>query len=254
MNLKPNDSFDIYSDGRFYDLENARHRSDLPFYLEQAKLHGGPILELACGTGRIAIPIAEEGFEITGLDISRPMLNQARCKADRAGIKVEWLEGDCRNFSLGRKFKLVFFPFNAIAHIHDLESHEALFDRISEHLEADGRFVFDWLNPKFEFLMRDPSRRYPCFGYDDPDGGGKVIVKESNVYDSATQINHIKWYYRIGLGDEVVRELNMRLFYPKELDALLHYNGFEIEAKYGDFDMAPFVSSSRHQVLVCRRR
>lgn len=254
MSLKPNDSFDIYSDGRFFDLETADYLYDIPFYLEQAKSHGGPILELACGTGRITIPLAQEGFEITGLDISQAMLEQARLKADRAGVKVQWLEGDCRSYNLDRRFKLVFFPFNAMAHIHDLESQEELFERIHEHLEANGRFVFDWFNPNLEILMRDPSRRYPGFRYDDPDGAGKVIVTENNVYDSATQINHIKWYYKIGSAEEVVRELNMRILFPKELDALLHYNGFEIEAKYGDFDMSAFESSSRHQVLVCRRR
>lgn len=254
MSLKSNDSLDIYFDGRFYDLENAGHRRDIPFYLEQAKMHGDPILELACGTGRITIPLAQEGYKIVGLDISQAMLTQARLKANQAGVKVEWLDRDCRSFSLDRKFKLVMFPYNAIGHIHDLKSHETLFKRVHEHLEPDGRFVFDWLNPRLEILMREPSRRYPCFGYDDPDGGGKVIVHESNVYDSATQINHIKLYYRIGLAEEVVRELNVRILYPKELDALLHYNGFEIEAKYGDFERSPFDSSSRHQVLVCRRR
>ncbi len=254
MTLKPSDSFDIYSEGLMYDSESGGITEDLPFYLRQAKAHGGPILELACGTGRVSIPLAQAGFEVVGLDISAPMLDQARLKAKTAKVQIEWVEADCRQFALGRKFPLILFPFNAIAHIHDRESHEALFDRVREHLTPEGRFVFSWFNPNPDFLYRDPDKRYPNMEFDDPHGRGKVVITESNVYDSATQINHIVWYYKIGDAEEYARELNMRMLFPQELDALLHHNGFELEAKYGDFDESPFESSSRQQVCICRCR
>jgi hypothetical protein len=154
-------------------------------------------------------------------------------------------------FDLGKKFKLIIMPFNAIAHIHDRPSHEALFARVREHLAPDGRFAFSWFNPHEKFLHRDPKQRYPCMKYERPDGT-PVEVTESNIYDKATQINHIKWYYRIGDQDEIVRELNMRQLYPAELDALLHYKGYYLENKYGDYDRSPFESSSVRQVCVCR--
>jgi hypothetical protein len=90
--------------------------------------------------------------------------------------------------------------------------------------------------------------------YPDPDGQGQVVVTENNIYEAALQINHVKWYYRIGEQAEIVEDLDMRIFYPQELDALLKYNGFAIEAKFGSYDEIPFESSSTRQLIVCHRR
>ena len=80
--MKPLDCMDIYDDAEFYDQEFANRGHEIPFFLKQAKLAGGPVLEVACGTGRITLPIARAGVEIAGLDISRPMLERARRKAE----------------------------------------------------------------------------------------------------------------------------------------------------------------------------
>lgn len=252
--MKPTDSQLIYSDGRFFDLESGSLAEDIPFYLEQARISGGPILELGCGTGRVTIPLSEAGFQVTGLDISRPMLDQARKKADQKGLDISWIEADCRDFHLGTKFGTIIFPFNGIAHIQDRESHEALFACVHEHLVTTGHFIVDWFNPSLEILLRGETQRYPCFEYDDPDGRGRVLVTEGNHYDRSTQINHVKWYYKIGDLPEETRELNMRILFPQEFDALLYYNGYEIVNKFGDHQGNPFESNSRHQLIVCRLR
>ncbi len=244
---------DLYADGRHYDLQHVGMTDDIPFYLKQARELGGPVLELACGTGRITVPLAEAGIKITGLDLTEGMLRQARARAAGKGIEIDWVLGDCRKFDLERKFKLIFFPFNSIAHLHDPESIEACFACVRKHLSDYGRFIVDIFNPRIDILIRDASQRYPVAEYPDPDGGGTVVITENNVYDAATQVNHIKWYYRVGKsGDERVAELNMRVFFPQELDALLRANGFEIEAKYGDFDESPFTSASPKQIIRVR--
>ena len=253
--MKEIDSESLYSDGRHYDLQHSGITDDIPFYLGEAQRYGGPLLELACGTGRIAIPLAGEGYRVTGLDVSRPMLDRAREKAADAGVSVRWVEADCRDFNLGRRFNLVIFAFNALAHIHDHESMERFLACVKAHLEPAGRFVMDIFNPRLEILLRDPSERYPVAEYADPDGKGTVVITENNVYDSASQINRIKWYYRIGgRSEEVVRELNMRIFYPQELDGLLRDKGFTIDHKYGDCDRTPFSSRSPRQILVLSPR
>ncbi len=252
--MKPNDSGAIYSDGRFFDLESGDLTMDIPFYLKQAAISGGPVLELGCGTGRVTIPMAEAGFEMTGLDLSAPMLEEARRKASRKELNIRWVEADCRKFNLGARFGTIIFPYNGIAHIHDRKSHEALFACIREHLKSNGHFIVDWFNPSLEILLRGSEQRHPCFEYDEPDGRGNVVVTETNFYNRATQINHVKWYYKIGDLPEEVRELNMRILYPQEFDALLHYNGLEIVGKYGDHKGGPFESNSRHQLIVCRLR
>lgn len=250
--MKPIDCEDLYRDGRHYDLQTKEFADDIPFYLRQVEKYGQPVLELACGTGRITIPLAEKGIQISGLDVSEPMLSLARKKAEEKGVPVEWIQGDCRNFKLSKKFRLIFIPVNSIAHLHDLESLEACFSCVKEHLADQGRFIIDVFNPRLDILMRDPTKRYPVAEYPDPDGNGTVVVTENNVYDTASQVNRIKWYYRIGQEkEELVVENNMRILFPQELDALLRYNGFTIEAKYGDYDETPFTSASPKQLVVC---
>jgi trans-aconitate methyltransferase len=183
------------------------------------------------------------------------MLSQAKKKAAMKGVNVEWVQADCRAFKLSKKFRLIFFPFNSISHLHDLEDIEACFSCVKSHLAREGRFIIDMFVPKMEYLMRDPSKRYPVREYPDPDGNGTVTVSESNVYDDATQINRITWYYDIGGGKkQITKENNMRIFYPQELDALLKYNGFTIETKFGSYDETPFRSDSKHQLPICNKR
>jgi len=253
--MKPIDCEPLYRDGRHFDLENRSFVEDIPFYLRQIRRYGQPVLELACGTGRITVPIAEAGYQVTGLDISPGMLSFARAKAAARGLEVEWVQADCRTFDLGQRYAYILLPFNSLAHLHDPDSLEACFERARVHLTSEGRFAIDIFNPRLDYLTRDPTARYPVVEYDDPDGLGTVTITEDNVYDRASQVNRIRWYYSIGSRqDAFVHELNMRVFYPQELDALLRYNGFTIEAKYGEYDETPFVSASPKQLVVCRKR
>ncbi|UCE74640.1 MAG: class I SAM-dependent methyltransferase [Methanomassiliicoccales archaeon] len=252
--MKTCDCEDIYWDGRHYDKKYQDLAEDIPFYLRQVEKYGEPVLELACGTGRVTIPIAEKGFDITGLDISEPMLALAKEKAAERKVDVKWILADYRDFKLDTKFNLIIIPFNSMAHILDLESLNACFSRVKEHLTASGRFIVDYFNPRLDFLLRDPSSRRLIKEYPDPDGKGIVVIYETNVYDAVTQINRIKWYYKIGdEGKEWIKELNMRIYYPQELDELLLLNGFKIEVKYGNFDETPFESQSPKQLIVCRK-
>lgn len=248
--MKPIDCRHTYLDGRHYDLQ-INHLDDLTFYLNQIEKYGEPVLELACGTGRLTIPIAERGVHITGLDISERMLSQSKIKANIKKVRIEWVEADCRNFKLKKKFNFIFLPFNSIAHLHNLKSIEACFYCVKKHLATKGRFIIDMFNPSLNILTRDSSKRYPVAEYPDPDGKGTVVITENNVYDTVNQINRIKWYYKIDNKEEYSEELNMRIFYPQELDALLHYNGFIIESKFGNYNMGPFVSTSKKQLVVC---
>jgi hypothetical protein len=181
------------------------------------------------------------------------MLNSAAVDAAEAGVKINFIKGDIRNFELEKKFALIIFPFNAIAHLLDLKSLISCFLSVKKHMRSNGKFVFDFFNPNFKYFLRDPNERFPVQEYLDPDSDDKVIVSESNVYDRATQINHIKWYYDIG-GKESVYNLDMRIFFPQELDALLIHNGFRIDHKFGDFEGNDFTSDSPKQIYVCSVR
>ncbi|NIQ06697.1 MAG: hypothetical protein GWO20_13495 [Candidatus Korarchaeota archaeon] len=134
-----------------------------------------------------------------------------------------------------------------------LEQIESLLSRVKAHLRLQGRFIVDIFKPKLEILQRDPSERHQVAKYENPHGEGTVTVMEQTRYDSATQLMHIKWYYELA-EREFVAEWENRILFPKEVDALLKYNGFEIEEKYGDFKESPFTHTSEKQPIVCRKK
>ena len=246
--LPPVDTAALYANGAHYDAHHREYLDDLPFWIGLAREHDDPILELACGTGRITLPLAEKGHRVVGLDVSRPMLDRARSKAP-AGADVEFVEADCRRFDLDERFGLVFFPFNSIAHLHDRASLAACLACVRAHLAPGGRFLVDIFAPSMEYFRRDPERRYPVAEYPDPDGGGTVVVTESNVFDPSTQVNRIRWHYHLGESLWVV-ENNMRIFFPEELLILLEGAGLRTVERWGDYDRSPFTAESPKQLVL----
>ena len=245
------DGSEVYWDGLHYDADNASYPADIPFYVKAAKKAGGPVLELACGTGRLTLPIARSGVDITGVDISRPMLSRAREKAAKIGTSAVFVKADIRSFRLKKKFKLIFIPFNSMQHLHDRVSLERFFSRVKAHLSPGGRFILDVFNPNPHYLVRDADELIPISHYKDPVSGRDILVNESYSYDRAVQAARPVWHYKRGRRDIGAKKLNMRCFFPLELEMLLHYNGFAIIAKYGDFDRSSFHSDSPKQILVC---
>ena len=146
---------ELYEDGRHYDCmftTDGEHPSS--FWVEQAEETGGSVLELACGTGAIAIPLARAGHYVTGLDLSEPMLAEARRKARAAGVQVDWRHGDIRDFRLGRRYSLIILASNVLCHLLDLPSLEDCLGRVREHLASDGRFVLSVFVPDPALLRR----------------------------------------------------------------------------------------------------
>jgi SAM-dependent methyltransferase len=249
---KISDGSEVYWDGLQYDAFNRPYADDYPFYLAEAKKARGPALELACGTGRLTIPLKKAGIDITGLDLAEPMLARARAKAAEAGVSLPLLRGDAAKFRFARKFKLVFIAFNSLQHLARREDLEGLFDSVRRCLAPGGAFIFDVFNPDPRYLTRDPEELLPVAYYDDPAGGGKMLVNERYSYDKAAQVSRISWYYRRERdGKTVKKTLNMRCFFPEELLALARYNGFKVKARYGDFKRKPFAGRSPKQILIC---
>jgi SAM-dependent methyltransferase len=271
--MKVHESIPLYRNGRHYDALNSFLVADIPFYLEEARKAAGivdphpptknagrmghAVLELACGTGRLTIPIAQSGVKMVGLDLSPSMLAHARTKADAAGVEIEFVEADCQSFDLGRRFALIFMAFNSMQHLHDYASLAALFANVRKHLGENGRFVFDVFNPKLEILARPSGDRRLEREYQDPDGRGTMAFEHSATYDDASQVSHIRCYFvrRGANGEEVeVREeeLHLRSIFPQELDLLVRAQGFEIVDKFGNFERKAFGSGDPKQVLVCK--
>ena len=242
----------IYLDGRHYDLAYSNFTEDIDFWVGQARRYGGPILELACGTGRISIPRAREGFEVTGIDLAESMLEQAGRNSLEEGLDVEWAKADMRYFSLGKTFPLIICPSQSISRMLTIEDLEECLSWVKEHLAPGGLFTMELYNPSMEILNRGEGERSPFLEYEHPDGDGTVRVDFSSVYDRATQVQHLTLHYSLpGVEEQPTEEISIRMYFPLELEALLKYNGFVVWAKYGDFECKHFESRDNHQILVC---
>jgi len=224
---------------------------DVDFYVTEAKSIGGPVLEMACGTGRLTLPIAREGIEIVGLDLEPGMLEQACKKSAAEGLAIQWVQGDCRNYDLGRQFKLIFIPFNSLLHLHDQASLRDFFTCAKRHLLPDGRLIIDIYNPSVAILAEPPGRRL-VLEFVNP-AGEKVKIEGSRVYDALTQVNRNTWYLSSETRkDFQVHDLHLRCIYPQELALMLDTYGFEVDVAYGNHKREPFGSASAHQIMVLK--
>jgi SAM-dependent methyltransferase len=249
--MSAHDNLEDYLDPVLYDQENSDFEPDGPFYLALAQKLGGRVLELGCGTGRITIPMAEAGVDITGLDIVPGMLARAR---DKAGdLPIEWVEGDVCDFHLGRKFSVIIAPGNVFEHLLKRSQHEAMLACVREHLAPDGCFALVMRFPRPAAMQSSEGER-DWFSYTD-ESGREVKVTGTDEYDIVRQVLHETAYRRwTGADGETVTRrarLSLRFFFPQEIQALLHYNGFRIYERYGDLNSNPMTAESRGMVMIC---
>jgi len=249
-----------YEDGRYYDQAYRQRRHDVRFYTRLAVESGGPVLELGAGTGRVALAIAKAGIEVVGIEPMAPMLEQARERLARlpraTRDRVELRQGDLTRLRLRRKFPLVIAPFNVWMHLYTREEIERGFATVRHHLEPGGRFVFDVLLPDPASLARDPSKRYRGGEIPHPRDGVRYRYSEYFSYDPVAQVETVAMDFEHPETDarSFCTPLTQRQFFPAELEALLHYNGFELESHTGDFEGKPITAATESQVLIAKAR
>ncbi len=242
---------DLIYDANIYDGINT-FLDDLQFYkrwLPQKK--DACILELCCGTGRLTIPIAKDGYNISGVDYTPTMLEQAKVKASEAGLDVEFIEADIRTLDLKEKYDLIFIPFNSIHHLYKNEDLFRAFNVVKKHLKEGGLFLLDCINPNIQSLVEDEKEQKEIAEYTTKDGR-EVMIKQTLRYENKTQIIRIEWHYFINGDFDSIQNLDMRLFFPQELNSYLKCNGFNIIHKFGGFEEEAFNDNSGKQIFVCQ--
>lgn len=259
--LLDHNNLEAFADPINYDQEDPSD-TGVAFYSALAREAGGSVLEIACGTGRVTMPIAQLGFPTTGLDIVPGMLEQARRKS--AGLPIRWVEADARTFDLHEHFRLIFLTGNAFQAFVSNAEQAALLQRVHAHLHDDGLFAFETRNPLFPnssardgfFLLetKPEGEERPSFVNVD---GAEVRESLTQVYDHGTQILHLTSRRRWRAGAEEhtsTTRIALRYTFPQELAALLYYNGFRIERLYGDWNYEPLSATSPSIIPICRKR
>ena len=240
---------ELIYDANIYDGLNI-FLSDLQFYKKWLpKNKEAEILELCCGTGRLTIPIAKDGYSICGVDYTPSMLEQAKMKAIEAELVIDFIEADIRMLDLQEKFDLIFIPFNSIHHLYRNEDLFNALGCVRNHLKAGGLFLLDCFNPNIQYIVESEKVQAVIAEYTTNDGR-EVLIKQIMHYENATQINRIKWHYFINGEFQSIQNMDMRLFFPQELDSYLKWAGFNIIHKFGSFEEEVFKDTSEKQIYV----
>jgi SAM-dependent methyltransferase len=217
-----------------YDEWSDGMTGDIPFYAGLAREAGGPLVELAVGNGRVAIPVAREtGRRVIGIDTSPAMLAQARDRAAAAGVDLDLRLGDMRNFALEEPAALIYCPFRALLHVRTWAERRHTFEHVAASLQSGGRFAWN------------------AFAFD------HRIASQLDGQHLDSPIPHTNRYAvgdnRIDMTLDSGATSSLWWATKNEWLGLIDVAGLEIEALYGDFDSAPLTDESREYVFVARR-
>lgn len=232
-----------YDAPELYDLLFDSLDFDVPYWLEVARSAGGPVLEAACGTGRILLPVLKAGLDIDGFDASPAMIARLRDKLRTNGLTARADLGDMRNFSMGRRYARIFCAFNGFAHCETIEDQLAFLHRSLEHLEPGGALVLHmsypgpayWSEPEGKAVLEHTAPR---------PGGGKVQLWDNRKKDVVGQRQDSEVeIWELGESDrpEAVHKFStsQRWVYRFELELLFCAAGFARWDILGGFDGRP---------------
>jgi SAM-dependent methyltransferase len=250
----------------YYDVSYSRRSDiDIPFYVEYAQNSGGSILELACGTGRVLIPTARTGCEITGLDLSTFMLGKCREKLANEPSEVQkqvtLVQGNMTDFSLGKKFDLITIPFRAFQHLMSVNEQKACLNCVRRHLTFNGHFVFDIYHPSPHRLISSPEMQKER--EDLPETlmrDGRKVKRCSRIpgCHRDEQYNEIELIYYVtypdGRQERLIDAFPMRYYFRYEVEHLLEICGMKVINLYGNFEKSPFTDKSPEMIFIAGKK
>jgi SAM-dependent methyltransferase len=262
----------IYDRPRDYDLEHEGDDEDVRFYVELVRrLRPARVLELAAGSGRVTIPLAQsvagQHVDIVGLELADAMLEEAERKRrelpPEAQARVRFVQGDLRAWSDAEPFDLVITPCGTMSHLLTIDEQLTAWRRAHENLVPGGRFLVDLTMPDhaaYADSLQTPPRTPVEIDIDteDPDTGVRLLRYKTTEYLPHEQRARIRFIYdklgRDGAVDRYVSDFEAHVYYPREVDLLFRLAGFEVEHRYGNYDLRPLKRTSRALIVIGRRR
>ncbi len=243
----------------FYDMEHARFDEDVSLYLNFAELSGGPLLELACGSGRLLVPLALEGYELTGVDSSRSMLDLAQHALEQAGIAEQCtlIQENMSTMRLGQKFRMAFIALGSFGHVCTRHEQRQALAVVHDHVTAGGRFILDISNADVRYMEQLSGQVLHQGTWKREDGTmlSHFVSPASSPTKHLLELTH--FYEEHRQGDAVQRTVittHLYLFEKNEVELLLEEAGFEITDVFGDYAFSPFELESPRMIFVAQAR
>jgi SAM-dependent methyltransferase len=261
MPIEPRDA----AIARLYDLDLSEFDGDIDLYLALAQRTGGPILELAVGTGRIALPLAEAGYQVVGVDLDPAMLARARTRIAAAGLteRIELIEGDMTSASTldavsgGGPYRLAILALQSILILTSPEGQRAVVEQMARLVAPEGLVVVDtWLPTPADLVGFDGRLSFEWLRADD-ETGYEVTKTLAAWYDHVRRLVTLTTFFEEGEPGEApvrwIREDPLRLIGVDELVGFARDAGLEIDRLAGDHELGPLEPGSDRVVLVARK-
>jgi len=233
---------------------------DLPLYLELAKQEGGRVLEVACGSGRVAVPLARAGHHVTGIDASPHMLALAQAKLEKAQTSATLEQADMRTFHVDGEFDLAIIAVKSFAYLTEPADQLATLERIAAHLRPDGLFAIDFLHPNPDWIkLPNGAMRDDLLAHSAEHGFTLSRVESVVRTELSRQVRVIRSRYEAvdDRGSVIARrfvEWPYRWTHRFEAEHLLARAGFDVEALYGGYEREAFTDQSSTMLFLARKR
>ncbi len=245
---------------RYYDLEYRAYADDALLYRTLADRAGSPILELACGTGRHLIGLAREGYTITGLDTSAPMLEIAArhlaAEPPEVQARVTMVQADMRRFRVDTQFRMAFYAINSFMHLMTALDQARSLRCVRRHLSPGGLLAVDIFNPDLA-LYDSAGRVFYERTMHDEDAGSTVTKLVATAVNRRAQVNRLTFHYDEVAGDGAltssVSGITQRYLYHQEMERLLARTGFAVDEVFGDFHLQPCTPASPKMIFVATK-
>jgi SAM-dependent methyltransferase len=246
--------FDTFA--RLYDWEHDRYLLDVDIHLGFARRFGGPVLELACGTGRLLGPLAQAGFAVTGVDSSKAMLERARQRLDRLGTQATLVEQRLERLELEDRFRTIVLGLDSFGLLVGRDDQLRALRAAKAHATHDGRLILDVANGNLRGGNEMPEELLHDLTLPDPDTGRPITKFILRRPRPAEQIDELMFFYdeqdERGYLRRSTVDLRLRWFTRFELELLLQTAGWQIEELYGNYDLEPYGPQSDRLVIVAR--
>lgn len=244
---------------KYYDAETGDKTDDLQMYSRLAERYGGPILDIGCGTGRVLLHLAQEGYAAHGIDDNRAMLARLEAKLSalphlRDHIRI--YEGDVLHVDPKERYALILLTYNALMHFHDQDQQLALLRRLRGWMANGGLLALDLPNAGETFASQDTDAITYERSFLDSETGHMVMLQSISQLDRTTQLLDVQWIYDEIGGDGIVRRMvvphRLRYYFYPEVRLLLLLSGFEVQDVFGDTDEGPYEAGCERMIVYAR--